>query len=418
MNKSLELTNNLNLSLKNENEIFKGKLNEYEKTNSKFYKENTLKETVIKELRQTITDLNSELNKLKSSNLVETDQFNEINQKIKKQEAEINELSRKLTDSNDLIKSLKEENFQTKFSSEKIKDENESMISIFNLIKKDLDSFLSSLLACEFSQEMQKYNNEINTNEKKLENQVVCKIKIIKNISENLTNKNDLITKENEILKSELERNNNLLDIKQKEIEMLTQQNKNLEKNSNDLSLKANELNKIKEKLEKELNDKSNEIQKLIKAQTGSNSEKVEKLTKLLDESNKANDIKNNELKNEYELKIKNLEEEREKLINQNIEQINKIKEQSNTTIQHVKTEASVPENLKTKMIELINNSKFYFKKFNIEDYPNNQQDLNDKDCNNCLASLSKLIDRYVLVLNIFVFINFANILIKFIYFN
>jgi chromosome segregation ATPase len=393
----LELTNNLNLSLKRENEESQAKFTELGKSNAKLDSDFSSKQNEIQELKQKIMDLKNQLSTFSSDKLLDSDEYENLNKKLNKRNDEINELKKKLLESNELIKSLKEENFGIKFSNDKIKDENESMISIYLLIKKDFNSFLSSLSVSEFNQEMQNSNKEIDLNEKKLETQVVCKIKILKNITENLEYKNELFSKEIDILKSELERNNNLLAIKQREIDILSKQNKDIHKNLNDSSVKANDLNKKIKKLEKEIEEKTNEIQSLIKAQTGTSTEKVEKLSKTLYESSKVSEVKINEIKKEYELKMKNLEEERTKILGEKYDEIISLKA-NNKNVQNEKEKLIISEFFKTNLLELINNSKSYLKKFEIEENYNfefNNIDLKESDLDNYMVSLKRLIERY-----------------------
>jgi chromosome segregation ATPase len=252
---------------------------------------------------------------------------------------------------------------------------------------------------------MQDSNKEIEKIEEKVETQVVCKIKILKNLIENFENKNDLVTKHLDILRSELDRNSNLLEIKQKEIEILSKQNKDLDRNLNESSAKARESLKKMEKFEKELEQKSREIHGLIKMQTGTASEKVEKLNKLLDESSKAAENKINELKNEYELQIKNIQEDKRRLIKEKDDEINSLRssKESLHNLQQQQKGLVISASFGKNFVELINDSKAYLKKYEIEvSFKNdfgNYEDLSESDLNNYFDALKKLVERYLILL-------------------
>lgn len=403
LNKTLELTNKLNLSLKNETENSKEKLSHSEKTNAKLNSDLSLIQSEIEELKHQNYNLLSELNTFKSRKIVDSGELESLNQLITKQNEELSELKPKLAESNQTIKKLSEENFELKFSNDKIKDENESMLSIFNLIKSDLNSFLSNLPENEFNSEMQKCNKEIEQNETKIETQVVCKIKILKNLIENFENQIDLISKQTEILRGEIERNNNLLDIKQKETEIISKQNKDLHQNLNESSVKAAELNQKIVKLEKELEDKSKEMHDLLRTHTGTNSEKVEKLNKMLDESSKGAEVKINELKAEFELKINNMQEERRRLIKEKDDEITRLRPCRESVNQEPKG-VVLSESLRASMVDLMIKCKSYLKKYEIEDDITNdiyEKDLNDSNINNYLNALKKLVERYINIFDI-----------------
>ncbi len=354
-----------------------------------------------------IADL--ETKKENNIKLLEKDNLREIrnlNETIKSQKEEIEQLYSKLNKLNESNKNFKEENFELGFSKEKLKEESESMLSIFNLIINDLNSFVTELPSNDYYDELRKLNKEIEIKEITPESQLVCKIKILKNLIDYNRNEIEIMEKETFIIKSELNRNNCILDIRQKEVDLAFNQNENLKKSLSDYKENLYNLNCKLEKLEKDLEIKNTKLLESLKAQNGTNYEKVDKLNKMLEDSKTSEEKKMNEVKSKYELEFKNIKEEKEKIIidkeNEIKElklKINDYKEEKNQIKTETKKMNVITETIKKAIFDILIDCRPFYIKYQLQGYSNINSVFskgieNEKDIEAALSLLNKVIEK------------------------
>lgn len=351
--RTLGLTDKINLNLKREIETLNNeKDNLLNKIKDIISKQNiqdimlSEKEEKLKLYEESLHKLETEkelaINNLVKEIQISKNQIKETNTAL--ESLKVSEFEHKKLNSENL-RAFNEEKFKLNFEVEKLHNVNKSFSSVFNIIIEDLNQFIKNLPDNEFYKDMQKFSIDIDSREHSIENKVVYKIKILKNLIENISSNNSLVNQEMSILKDDLSRNINFATIKEKENKLLSLEIGYASIKYSELENKMRELKSENESLQKELEKKNDEINNIKQEKNEKISDKVEKLNIIMEENKVYAEKKISETKQYYKDKINSINQEFEKILFDKeieIKSLNEVKfslEQQKQTLSEIKKE-------------------------------------------------------------------------------